>query len=52
MISGPGRDANMADRTLSALSALALVCLLVVSAAIWGEFGAFGLTLVRAWAGG
>ena len=42
----------MSDRSMSAFSALALVCLLAISAAVWGEFGAFAVTLVRAWTGG
>jgi hypothetical protein len=37
---------------LTALSAVALFFLLAIFAAVWGEFGAFGLGLVRAWAGG
>ncbi len=42
----------MADRSLGAVSALAVLCLLAISAAVWGELGAFGLSLARAWTGG
>ncbi len=42
----------MADRSLTAVSAVAVLFLLALSAAVWGEFGAFGLGLVRAWTGG
>ncbi|HEY5410082.1 MAG TPA: hypothetical protein VIJ94_05080 [Caulobacteraceae bacterium] len=42
----------MAHRTLTALSAVALMFLFAASALVWGEFGAFGVSLVRAWTGG
>ena len=32
----------MSDRSMSAFSAVALLCLMAISAAVWGEFGAFG----------
>ena len=39
----------MGDRSLTAFSAVALLLLMAVSALVWGEFGAFGVSLVRAW---
>jgi len=42
----------MGDRSATDYSAVGLLFLLAVSALVWGEFGAFGLTLARAWTGG
>lgn len=42
----------MGDRSATAYSAVGVLLLLVVSALVWGEFGALGLRVLRAWTGG
>lgn len=42
----------MSDRSLTALSAVAVFLLMAVSALVWGGFGAFGVAVAKAWSGG
>jgi hypothetical protein len=42
----------MGDKSSTAFSAVGVLLLILISALIWGEFGAFGLSVARAWTGG
>ena len=42
----------MGERSATAFSVVGVLFLLGVSALVWGEFGAFSLRIIRAWAGG
>jgi hypothetical protein len=42
----------MGEKSGTAFSAVGVIMLLLVSALVWGEFGAFGLSVIKAWTGG
>jgi hypothetical protein len=42
----------MDERSSTAFSAVGVLLLLLASALVWGGFGAFGVSVARAWSGG
>ncbi len=42
----------MPQRSLTALSAVALFFLLAISLLVWGEFGVVAVSVLRVWTGG